>query len=376
MPVIEGKLSANITLCKNLGKTSAKPLFAGVTFPISEKERVLALIEIENFTLTGNKPQQFHIEWINSNGVSIFRRQITQILSDTAYTIQSSLSSGSRTLGNYLIRVYHFRELIAEKAFRFIDEQTYNDSIAQYIGASITFCQRVEKNTGGLVGIDTVFHVGKKSWVNAVVSFKNKPFDENEELKFLMEWIAPDSLGGYNRRITISAGDSAYTLRSSISATSEKRIPGEYQVNLYLFRQLLNQKKFLLKPELKAEAVVRKPGKTTANIILCRKFDKQTGEAIGAGTSFSLKAGEKVTAVVDLSKASMDKKKKITIHWVNPENKTFFRKSLDPEEIDNLFNVTSAISAEPGNREPGLYFVKVYQNDKLLIEKSFTLSLE
>ncbi len=235
-PVQEGQISTSITLCRNLGKTSQKPLFAGTAFPVGEKERVLAWVRIENYENLSNRPQLFHVEWINPNGTSIFKKEITQFVSDTANIIQSSLSSESRTPGNYLFRVYHFRELIAEKPFRFVDEHEYNDSIARGFGASITMCKSVDKTTGELSEVDSVFYIGNKNWVNAVVSFRNKPVNEDEELKFLMEWIAPDSTGGYNRRISISPGDSTYLLRSSVSISPGKRPTGAYRVNLYLFR--------------------------------------------------------------------------------------------------------------------------------------------
>ncbi len=122
--------------------------------------------------------------------------------------------------------------------------------------------------------------------------------------------------------------------------------------------------------------VEKKPKRSPVSILLCTKYDKETGEITGEAWSFIIAANQKITAVVDLSRIKPDKKKKMAIHWENPEGSTLFRKNIDPADVENPRAVTSSISATPNNRKPGQYRVKVFQGTNLLAEKEFRLVLE
>ncbi len=68
----------------------------------------------------------FHIDWIDSTGNSLYKKRIDLSPSDSSSRIISSisLSPPKRKVGEYIVRVYLFRELIAEKKFQLVELNT------------------------------------------------------------------------------------------------------------------------------------------------------------------------------------------------------------------------------------------------------------
>ncbi len=69
-----------------------------------------------------------HIDWLDSTGNSFYKKRIDFSLTDSSSSIKSSISTSppKRKAGNYTVRVYLFRELIAEKKFQLIE--SFQDS--------------------------------------------------------------------------------------------------------------------------------------------------------------------------------------------------------------------------------------------------------
>ena len=102
------------------------------------------------------------------------------------------------------------------------------------------------KKTGKIIGAGTVFTIKKKAKVRAIIDLENRDDYLDNELKFKVEWIGPDSNSFYSKLIDLSPGDSSSTLKSSISITPKKRQPGNYILRVYLYKTLFAEKKFEL----------------------------------------------------------------------------------------------------------------------------------
>ncbi|MFH1679550.1 MAG: hypothetical protein ABIH26_02785 [Candidatus Eisenbacteria bacterium] len=114
-----GGVEARITLYEKESKKSGELLGAGRVFTTGENERVRARVEIENGSVLGRDPLLFHLVWLDPEGKSIYTKQIDHSLGDPPDLLESAISipPDKREPGIYTLRVYLFRELIAEKTF-------------------------------------------------------------------------------------------------------------------------------------------------------------------------------------------------------------------------------------------------------------------
>jgi hypothetical protein len=190
----------------------------------------------------------FHIEWIDPDGKTIYRKRVDLLPGDSSSTLYSSISvtPEKREPGNYLVRLFLFRELIAEKNFELrnyvpITGKEFN------IKGNIILYRKIGKKTGKKIGAGTVFTIKEKAKVRASIELKNRYEYLDKELKFGLEWIGPDSNSFYSKTINLQPGDSSSTLKSSISITPKKRQPGTYILRVYIYKTLLAEKKFVLR---------------------------------------------------------------------------------------------------------------------------------
>lgn len=146
----------------------------------------------------------------------------------------------------------------------------------QDITAAITLYRKISKKTGKLIGEGTVFNVEKDEMVNALVELDNHFAYDDRELMFHVHWIDSDGNDLFMKRIDLASGDSATTIKSSISISPEKRQPGDYLVRLYLFRELIAEKKFELLPESLDTIVTKEP--VPEKITPGKKSGKKTGK--------------------------------------------------------------------------------------------------
>jgi len=241
-------VNVNITLCRKVGKKTGKRISEGTIFTIMDKAKVYALFDLENRKLFMDKEMMFHAEWIGPNGKSFYRKRIDLLLDDSSSTLKSSISitPEKRQPGSYIVRFFLFRELIAEKKFELRDEVIITGKEFD-ITANIILYRKIGKKTGKIIGAGTVFTIKKKAKVRALINLDNREDYLNDELKFKVDWIGPDSNSFYSKKFDLSPGDSSSTIKSSISITPKKRQPGNYIFRVYLYKTLLAEKKFELR---------------------------------------------------------------------------------------------------------------------------------
>jgi len=375
LPKKADDISAKITFYRKMSKKTGKPLDAGTTFTIKEKETVRALVDLENRFANSGRELMFHLDWVGPDGKSFYLKQVNLTAADTSAALLSavSVSPETRQPGEYLLRVYYFRELIAEKKFQLLPVGSDSADAENKVSAKITFCKKLDKKTGERIDVDTVFTIGKKGWVNAFIDLENRLDFTEDELKFKLDWIGPADTSIYRKIITLDPGDSTTTLNNSMSVSAETRQPGNYLLRVYLSGELLTEKKFTLisEPKLPPPATVKITGKIT----FCKSFDKTTGERIGVDTVFSIAKKGRIQAFVDLENrlAYADKTLKFTLEWFGPDGKSFYRKQAELLPGDTTTSINSSISVSSETRQPGIYAFEIYLADKLISSKKFEL---
>lgn len=260
-----------ILLANKISKKTSKPIKQGTIFKLDEKAKLYAVIPND---FSKDKTLMFHIDWIDPGGNSFYRKQIDISPEDSIDKLMSSisLSPQKRSQGYYTVRLYLFRELIAEKNFRLLDSTNYFKTVKddiklkvkqsatkeskkeiqkikkvpEKISADILLCKKISEKTGKPIGAGIEFTIKEKAKVKAVVSFNKQDVKTNEQMKFYFEWIGPDGKSFYKKRIVYTTSSPTFTLTNSISISPEKRIPGIYEVRIIYKKKIIAEKKFEL----------------------------------------------------------------------------------------------------------------------------------
>ena len=236
-------ISATITLSRYFGQKTGRQWGITEVFPIKDDENVYAVVELGNRMKNIDRELLFHLDWLRPDGKSVYMKETLLPAGDSAFRLESAVSSapGSRKPGKYSLRVYLFRELIAEKYF-----ELKNEGEIGKISGDIIFFKSMDKETGEIKGEDTVFVIKKKGILRAQVSLKNLNIYKDEELPVRLEWIGPDGESFYSKKSEIKPSDTLSVVNGSISITPDKREPGIYSLRVLWFDEIVAEKKFEL----------------------------------------------------------------------------------------------------------------------------------
>jgi len=241
------------------------------------------------------------------------------------------------------------------------------------ISAKILLYRKISRKTGQPIDAGTVFPIRKKETVRALVELANRFEKGNRNLIFHFNWIGPDGSSVYTKPVNLSPGDSASTLSSSISISPETRPAGEYRLQLYLFRELIAEKKFQLIAESKDTMSAMEA--ITAKIGFCGKTDKKTGKRLNVDSVFKIRENGRVHAFVDIGNrfAYSGKELKFDLEWFGPDGKSFYHKQFDLSLNDSSTVLKNSISIDPDARQPGEYLLKLFLFHELIAENKFNL---
>jgi hypothetical protein len=135
-------------------------------------------------------------------------------------------------------------------------------------------------------------------------------------------------------------------------------------------------------PVIDGGSTIVYPGKKaddiSAKITLCRKFDKKTGEPLGAGTVFSVRENANLQAVVNLENHFnyFDGNLMFHLDWIGPNGRSIYRKQLILSPGGGDSTIKTSISISPEKRQPGEYSFRIYYFRELIAEKKFELRPE
>jgi hypothetical protein len=244
------------------------------------------------------------------------------------------------------------------------------------IGAKIIFCEKLSKRTGNLIGEETVFPIKENAKVYTVIYLSNRELHTENELMFHIDWIDPSGDSFFKKRIDLSPNDSLSVLTSYINASPDKREPGNYLLRVYLFRELIGEKKFELVSYTSGSKFTILKDSIRTIIKFGRKFSKKTDKIIGEDTTFTIKKKANVFALVNLENLIVKHNQKMIFYldWIGTDSSSFYKKKIEFSRGDTSSTLSSSISISPKKRQPGFYFLRVYLFKHLLGEKKFELT--
>ncbi|MBD3160661.1 MAG: hypothetical protein GF346_00835 [Candidatus Eisenbacteria bacterium] len=123
------------------------------------------------------------------------------------------------------------------------------------VGATITFAEKssVSRVTGKRRGVSRSFDMGPGAKVWAFVDLENVFARGDDSLHFHVVWIRHDGRDEFKKKVSYLPSEEDTTLKSAISIPPGRRDPGEYGLQVYLYRELIAEKRFTLRGEGKAE---------------------------------------------------------------------------------------------------------------------------
>lgn len=248
-PLKSNGLSAHISFYKIKNKNTGLPAGIDTVFTLDESDYLRTIVHFDNIDEIGPDRALIHLDWIGPDGRSFYTKRIDSLNFDATSILESSvsLSPDKREAGNYLLKVYYYRELIAQKTVKLLPENSINQTLAGKLSPEIVFCEKVGKKNGEFIGIDSVFVRDKKAKVRAYIHLNNIQGFKDSKLMFDIVWIGPDGEKFYSKDIELPPLDDEPQLYSSISIPPDKREPGKYALEVYLFDELIATKNFLLK---------------------------------------------------------------------------------------------------------------------------------
>jgi len=144
-----------------------------------------------------------------------------------------------------------------------------------------------------------------------------------------------------------------------------------------------------------------------AEVTLCRRVSRKSGEPIGAGHEFVMSTKSRVHALVDLANVRTDRVYSVHLVWIAPSGREIFRKyaevTLRPDDEGGYDTLVHWRDAEDLNsvkeelrhgekaafrlrasfttsldrqRAPGTYAFRLYLDRRLLAEERFTLTAD
>jgi len=240
---------AEISFFKTENRNTGLPLRVDTIFTLNTRDNLRVRIPVDRFQKKKGESLMFHLDWVGPDDKSFYTKRIDFSPNDSLFIINSSvsLSPEKREPGKYMLKVYYFRELIAQKAFNLLPENSINHALAGKLSPEIVLCEKVSKKTGERNGVDSVFYLGKKARVRAFVDMADLNGFKDEKLFFNVDWIGPDGKKFYTKDIELIPADDDAQLYSSISIPSGKREPGKYTLEVYLFDELIALKNFNIK---------------------------------------------------------------------------------------------------------------------------------
>jgi hypothetical protein len=388
LPKNPDDISADITLCSKISKKTSQPIGKGTIFSIKDNAKLFALINLKNREYYTNKALMFHIDWTDPEGNSFYTKRIDLPTNDSSSSLNSSISISpdKRQAGSYTLKFYLFRELIAEKNFLLTNEQVDNElsenkNIAEKITAKIMFCRKINAKTGKLIDAGKIFTIKDKASVYASVSITIQDTSINQPLTFITDWIDPDDSSFYRKKTNVTPNSASFTISSSISVSTKKRLLGNYKLKIYLGDNLIAENDFKLVKKDKVEKNILpklKKESVSAQILFCKKISKKSGQPINVDSVFVIKDEAKVFAVISLEKrdTTINNNLKMIIDWVGLNDSSVYKKRMDITLADKMTSVTSSISITPAKKKPGIYYLRIYLSKVLIAERKFELVQE
>ncbi len=347
---------AEVILYRRKNPETGKPTGTSGTFTLMKEAYLHARLNTDSLPHT--KAYQLHFQWINPDGESFYTKEVI----DTAGHIEPesaiSLNPETRPPGKYRLRIYYYRELLAEKSFELLPAWKPDKEISVqppdfYISS---YGGQPEKTR------DSSFVLMKKT--KLLMKFKTPALTGKRQWLYHVDW--KDETG---RLISRKHYEGNSMLASSLSLSPSTRSAGQYAVEIYLFDHLLARKNFRLLPPYDLSGV-------ETGISFCPFYDKKNKRKTEFRNTYNVGEKAAVNACIRLT----DKEHRIKtgvwlveLKWMNNQGKSFYTKKYKLQPNGNSVYLTGKISLSPEKRTPGEYSLQVLMFHETVASKGFRI---
>lgn len=246
LPDDRGKGQAKISLYKAGSQSQA--ISADSVFSINDDDYLHAQVILKEDQKNDISPGMYHLVWVGPDGEAFFTKRIDVIDTVAPYIPESSISlpSDKRQPGKYCLKVYDFREPLAEKYFRLIPAGEINPELAAKFLPEIVLDDHSENHSDNKDFENPVFTLREHGWLRAGIRLNLPAGLKNGICDFVISWSGPDGEPFFTKEFAVKTGKSRVVLQSSISIPPGKRDPGKYNISLLLQDELLAKKQFSL----------------------------------------------------------------------------------------------------------------------------------
>lgn len=373
-------INAEVSLYRRLDETTGKPLTAK-SFTLGKKAKLYSTIKLFNRNYHPGEDLMLHIDWLDPDGNSFFKKRIDIPSTDTTTVLKSAISiqPENRDTGNYKVRVYLFRELIIEKNFSLVSydvdsANVFSKTASERILADISLGRKFDKMKDTPVDTGSTFTMKEKAKVFAGIRLLNRELYQGRTLELNVNWYDSNDSSLFSKRMSLSPYDESAYVKSSISINEKSRQAGKYKIKVYLYGNLIGEKSFsLIKDD--GEIKLTDIKGLESNIVICRRIDKKSKRPVGVSDEFTIKDGAKIFSVITIkdSRKKTPDKSFIKVEWVGSGNKPFYNKKYKFSPENGTLQLSSSISISPDKRKPGEYKCRVYYNSFLIGEAKFKL---
>ncbi len=347
---------AEVILYRRKNPQTGKPTGISESFTLMKEAYLHARLSTDSLPRT--KAYQLHFQWINPDGESFYTKEVIDTAGHTAPESAISLNPGTRTPGKYRLRVYYYRELLAEKSFELLSAWEPGKEI------SVQAPDFYISSYGGqpVKTRDSSFVLMKKT--KLLMKFKTPVLDGKRQWIYHVDW--KDETGRLISRKHFE-GDSI--LSSSLPLSPILRSPGQYTMEIYLFDRLLATKNFRLLPPYDLSGV-------ETGISFCPYYDKKNKRKTEFRNTYNIGQKTAVNACVRLT----DKNHRIKtgewlveLKWTDGTGKSFYTKKYNLKPKNHSAYLRSKISLSPEKRTPGEYSLQVLMFHETVASKAFRI---
>lgn len=246
-----------ITLCRSYSSETWRSEGTARAFPLFGDDDIRAIFDINHLIADGFvRPQIFHIEWLDNENDLLYRKQVDLQPGDSTRWLESSISVSPQTRkpGIYQIRLYHFREMVALQKFELLPMDSIIETWVPQLQPEIILYNKTSRKTGEMIGVGNEFEIREKGYVRAQMILKKTIKPVTHELQLAVDWMDSGDSSFFRKDITLYPGDSLTDISSSISIPPDKRTPGNYRLQLWLFDTVVAERAFrLIEKTQKAE---------------------------------------------------------------------------------------------------------------------------
>ena len=239
------------------------------------------------------------------------------------------------------------------------------------INTNLFLASSIDNETGEMIGEGSEFVIMDNGWVEASLDLSDYLKEYKENIMIHFDWV--DELGNsFYKKKQILTKDTT-KVNTAVSIDPELRKPGFYALNIYVFRELLVSKKFILRPAYKTSKNIQE------KIDLYTKANRKTKKQLEKDIVIHLMKDKWIKASVKLTNIPQNISETLLyqINWIDNKGEIFYKKKFAVKSTTSKQKtIDCSIEVAPNKKEIGHYRVQLLLFGNIIADKAFWLKKE